>query len=372
MAFSIFDPQLSWWTEDLYSGPQIIKHTTLPPILPIPDLPRGVSPELRPEYRAENLEIRGNYVEIRLTPGALMATVAPPKLPQLPIEVWDKIIDWLRFERHALVACALTCHAWLTRCRCRLYSQGLEIRSEAGLDAVVKALSSTPDLVGHVSTLTLHGGEHYNLVLTIRALLLLRSKLTYLRFLRIHSLDLTHGHIHRFFQALSLFRYHRYLFSLHLVGYRFSRHSQLVRCASTAGVHHFSLRTVNPAFPTHSPQQSSSLHAAHLDTLRFRDSSRELKLQPRPISIELSVSWTALSDLCERLRFAVSGPRTITVQALQRDEDDLRQITPTLVPAVVEMILRFCSLTQHEVSVLFKLPSGGEVELTRSAGEHPI
>ena len=196
MAFTVFDPQLSWWTEDLYPKPQIVE---LPPS-PIPESPQR---ELRPEYQDEATvtEIRGNDVEIWLTPDAMEATVAPPNLPQLPIEVWERIID--NSHRRNLVACALTCRAWFSRCRYWLY-QDLHVRSEGGLDAVLETLSSAPDLAKYVHSLTVYGGEYYNLALITHALLHLGPKLTELSRLYIHSLDLTHGHIHRFFRIAFL------------------------------------------------------------------------------------------------------------------------------------------------------------------------
>ena len=366
MAFSIFNPQIPWWTDDLYAKPQIVT--------PIPSRIQEALPTLFPE---EISEIRGDYVEIWLTPDALEATIAPSFLVQLPIDVWERIIDcfqiighvWNKDHRDALVSCALTCRAWLPRCRYHLYSSGLQIQSEAGLDAVIKAISHTPYLAKRVYSLTVSGGEHYNTALIIRTLLRLGPKLTNLEFLHIYSVDFTHGHIDHFFKALSLFRSRYQLYSFFLSNYRFSRHSQLVRCVSTAGAKEFSLNTGFASLAAHVRHQGSP-DAAHLDTLRFRDVSGQSKNIPS--SIVLTVSWSELSNLCGRLRFAVSGPQTIVIQALQWDKDDLSQIMPTVVPLVVEMILRFCSLTQHQVSVVFSLPSGGEIELTRSAGgEHP-
>ena len=369
MAFSIFDPQIPWWTDDLYAKAQIVEIAPGP----IPESPQLPPRQLRPEYVEEITKVAGNYVEIRLTPDAMEATVAPPNLPELPIEVWEKIIDHTWHpgnDRRAVVACALSCRAWLLRCRYHLYRR-LSILSEGGLNAVIETLSRTPSLGNRVHSLDVNGSEHYNTALIVRALLQLGTRITNVTYLHINSLDLSHGHLDLFFKALSLFRSRRRLQYFTLSDYRFTRHSQLVRCASTANAQHFDLQAGILSLPANDRQQSRSRSAAHLDTLRFRDVSRRLEISSLPSYINLMVSWIQLSDLCERLRFAVSGPGTITLLAQQREEDDLRQIGPTVVSPIVRMICRFCSLTQHQVSVAFSLPFGGRIVLSRSAGgEH--
>ena len=334
MVFSVYNPQDSWWTDDLYSH--------LKPGIPKSSLRDSLFYGARPDYNYER-EVYGNYVEIWLTPDAMDARVAPPNLPQLPVEVWGKIISSVQGKRDGLgsvMACALTCRAWLPWCRPFFYFH-LKIRSEACLDAVIETLSSTPHLLGYVRRLTVSGGEHYNTALIIRALLYLGPKLPSGQLVRftIHFIDLTHNYIDLLFRAVSLLRYSPFASSFYLSNCRISQWSQLVRCVFASGAHHCYLGEGILHLHAHDTQRRKPFSAAHLDTLRFRDLSRQLKRSYYPTSISLTVSVVELSSLCRDLRFAVSGPTRIDIEAYQREGDSFRRIRGTLIPAVVGMVL---------------------------------
>ena len=297
--------------------------------------------------------------------------------PWLPIDIWCWVIDLLHpwADRRTLVACALTCRAWLPRCRHRLsFDHRVSIHSDAGLDGLMQALCDFPELQRRIDHLDIYGGEHYNTALIIRTLLLLGRKLSYLLSLSIYAIDFTHGHIHLFFKALSLLRPHLYLCDFYVTNYRFSRHSQLVRCAYTTGAANFDADSGISPSPVHARQRGGSQYVQHLDTLWFRDLSRQSERLRRLHTVRLTASWMELGDMCQRLRFDVSGPRKIKIKIQPRGGDDLTQIGPTLVPAVVEMIEQFCSFMHDQRCVSFSLPYGGVAQLTQltcpTEGEH--
>ncbi|KZS99649.1 uncharacterized protein LAESUDRAFT_606320, partial [Laetiporus sulphureus 93-53] len=66
-------------------------------------------------------------------------------LPQLPIEVWENVIDHLWDDQGALQECNRVCRAWYPLSRFHLHRQ-ITIRNVKGVKAYVKALKQTPEL----------------------------------------------------------------------------------------------------------------------------------------------------------------------------------------------------------------------------------
>ncbi|KAF9813680.1 hypothetical protein IEO21_05451 [Rhodonia placenta] len=84
------------------------------------------------------------------------STVSPATSPGLPIELFELIIDFCRYDRPTLRACALTCRAWLPRSRYNMfhdvvlhsmkqlgYFSGL-VAAEPRFGALVKSLHVAP------------------------------------------------------------------------------------------------------------------------------------------------------------------------------------------------------------------------------------
>ncbi|KAI0824359.1 hypothetical protein BC628DRAFT_1379124 [Trametes gibbosa] len=78
-------------------------------------------------------------------------------IPVLPGEITDAIIDHLHDSRPALHNCALVCRAWLPSSRHHLFEVFSAGPEKCGLLDLVSFLTSTPDLVGHISRLVLYG-----------------------------------------------------------------------------------------------------------------------------------------------------------------------------------------------------------------------
>ncbi|KAH8092580.1 hypothetical protein BXZ70DRAFT_1039020 [Cristinia sonorae] len=77
-------------------------------------------------------------------------------IPQLPTEIWDRIIDDIRdhSDKRILIACALTCRSWLARVRWHLY-QSVRIRSQEEAASVIRILSQHPILGGRMNNITI-------------------------------------------------------------------------------------------------------------------------------------------------------------------------------------------------------------------------
>ncbi|KZS99554.1 uncharacterized protein LAESUDRAFT_616257, partial [Laetiporus sulphureus 93-53] len=65
--------------------------------------------------------------------------------PQLPIEVWENVIDHLWDKQWTLLECHLVCRAWYPRSRFHLH-RSIWFVSSKGVKAYAKALNQTPEL----------------------------------------------------------------------------------------------------------------------------------------------------------------------------------------------------------------------------------
>lgn len=72
-------------------------------------------------------------------------------LPSLPVEVWERIIDfcahaaYLNNDRHMLHACILTCRSWVPTGRYHLYSY-VDLRTEENFHRFLDTITSNPEL----------------------------------------------------------------------------------------------------------------------------------------------------------------------------------------------------------------------------------
>ncbi|KZT08111.1 uncharacterized protein LAESUDRAFT_75822 [Laetiporus sulphureus 93-53] len=102
--------------------------------------------------------------------------VATRTLPQLPIEVWENVIDHLWDDRDALKACIFVCRAWYSPSRFHLHRQ-IEIQSVKGVKAYVKELKQTPELSKRAHNMTIDGIWGSDLSSLSTAAILLARKL---------------------------------------------------------------------------------------------------------------------------------------------------------------------------------------------------
>ncbi|KZT04982.1 uncharacterized protein LAESUDRAFT_813848 [Laetiporus sulphureus 93-53] len=66
-------------------------------------------------------------------------------LPQLPVEVWENVINHLWDDQYALAQCSLVCRAWYPPCRFHLHRK-IMINTVRGVKAYAKELKQTPEL----------------------------------------------------------------------------------------------------------------------------------------------------------------------------------------------------------------------------------
>ncbi|KAH9941415.1 hypothetical protein B0H21DRAFT_824489 [Amylocystis lapponica] len=74
-------------------------------------------------------------------------------MPHIPIEICERVIDDLHDQRHTLLACALTCHAWLPRSRYHLF-HNFEIWSYDEVNRLDRLRTERPQLSALVKQLT--------------------------------------------------------------------------------------------------------------------------------------------------------------------------------------------------------------------------
>ncbi|OCH89217.1 hypothetical protein OBBRIDRAFT_34336 [Obba rivulosa] len=75
--------------------------------------------------------------------------------PDLYIELWEHVIDYMHDDVRVLLTCALTCRAWLPRSRCHLY-RSVDIYHNATLYRFAETLSNAPHLGNLVEELQIH------------------------------------------------------------------------------------------------------------------------------------------------------------------------------------------------------------------------
>lgn len=139
----------------------------------------------------------------------------PASLPELPVEVWEYVIDIIAdfsFEseryplnygaRMDLTSCYLVCRAWGPRCRLYLFRE-IDIVSRDSLRLLSAFLRNSPFHAGLVRTLNIRGGDAEQS--WVPSVPLLLPKLYNLRELSFDCVDFRRQHP-RFSQLYSLFR----------------------------------------------------------------------------------------------------------------------------------------------------------------------
>ncbi|KZT08065.1 uncharacterized protein LAESUDRAFT_615278, partial [Laetiporus sulphureus 93-53] len=97
-------------------------------------------------------------------------------LPQLPIEVWENVINHLWNAQRALRECSLTCRAWYPPSHFHLIGW-VEIRSVQGVKAYAKMLKQTPEVSERAHDMNIWGGGWSDLSALSMAAMLLARKL---------------------------------------------------------------------------------------------------------------------------------------------------------------------------------------------------
>lgn len=161
--------------------------------------------------------------------------------PRLPLEVFERVIDWVAVvvdarsillrtyvdNRLELLNCALVCHSWYPRARLHLLDK-LILRTRSDLDRFLDFFSATPSLIPRVETLWIHPTLNTDQSWVSSALVRLGPRLKNLMTLEMKGVDLDQRHPD-FYKACSLFT----LYGLTMVELRYSRVSHLSRFVET-------------------------------------------------------------------------------------------------------------------------------------------
>ncbi|KZT08114.1 uncharacterized protein LAESUDRAFT_609320, partial [Laetiporus sulphureus 93-53] len=107
-------------------------------------------------------------------------------LPQLPIEVWENVINHLWDDQNTLKECRLVCRAWLPPSRFHL-RRWVMIRTVNGVKAYAKVLKQTPELSKRPHNMTIEGSLRGVLSSLSMAAILLARKLPQLATLTIRN-----------------------------------------------------------------------------------------------------------------------------------------------------------------------------------------
>ncbi|KZT00701.1 uncharacterized protein LAESUDRAFT_612207, partial [Laetiporus sulphureus 93-53] len=138
-------------------------------------------------------------------------------LPQLPVWVWENVIDHLWDDQWTLRKCRLVCRAWYPPCRFHLRTD-ITIYSVKGVKAYVKELKQAPELSKWPHDMTILGHLRTDLSALSLAAILLARKLPRLETLTIWHSEWEPWTMHRdVFLHLSGFSVTR----LHLYDVRF-------------------------------------------------------------------------------------------------------------------------------------------------------
>ncbi|KZT01633.1 uncharacterized protein LAESUDRAFT_457146 [Laetiporus sulphureus 93-53] len=109
-------------------------------------------------------------------------------VPQLPIEVWENVIDYLWDDDSTLRRCVLVCRAWYPPSRFHFYTR-ITIRSVRGVKAYAKMLKQTPELSERAHDMTIVGDWGTDRSALSTAAILLARKLPRLEQLHIEYSD---------------------------------------------------------------------------------------------------------------------------------------------------------------------------------------
>lgn len=85
--------------------------------------------------------------------GAAQPEAPPGFVPSLPPELWDTVIAHLRTDHKALIACCLTCRAWLPTSRYYLFRH-VRLKTRQSYASFLDSLEHAPELPGWIKRLT--------------------------------------------------------------------------------------------------------------------------------------------------------------------------------------------------------------------------
>lgn len=235
-------------------------------------------------------------------------------VPQLPTELWERIIDDVRdtLDRPSLLACALTCRTFLTRVRWHLYPTVI-VRSGSNLTIVANALRTTPILRERVASLIVQVDDPEDDQRWIPLVPLeLAPYLTHLRFLNFRGVDFAKVSSHpQFRAAFVMFKTIKHLsLNIYEPGTKTTTsYGDLARLASLTGAMTFLVHSV--ALPMHEqlvkltnirpairhPIQSTTL-------LAFRATLRPIML----VKLLRSFTFTSKSQLLQEVYLSTFWP----------------------------------------------------------------
>ena len=286
----------------------------------------------------------------------------PLPLARLAPEIWDTIIDQVcelengflfEEERYALVACSAVCRAWLPRARYNLFRE-LLLHSRSELAMILATLSNSPCLRVLVQTLQIYSQPRQDPSWIIHALLDLHPILPNLQSLSFHDLDLVEIHP-AFFKILSLYR-SRCLESLTLQGVRYSRYSQLTRCASATYPRSLAIEIAGRS--TESQIIPTKIIPGVFAFPGVREESE----------VVFEVPWAEMGNVCRYMRFPKPVPSSTTLCTGWKDSDAFQNAQDDVAHGTVELIHRFCENTADALSVTISTPCQNSISLIRSYG----
>ena len=280
--------------------------------------------------------------------------IAPRALPQLPVEVWEKVIDHIDphpfLRNRTFAAMSLTCRAFVPRVRYWMY-QRVHIHSASHLAGITQVLSYTPSLCKRVKCLHLHGkhGSDASWVILALRRLGLGTRLTSLEEVKLWNVDLSVCHP-ELFTALSLFcRY--YSGHISFLHFRYSRLSQLAHCISAA-------QDCTVMFFL--PRPSSNIDHTDEDSTSYLGPLRFQRVKSPSVSIR-ALSAEELIILMEKTEFSEPLPSNIVLGVNGSSWESYSRFGT----AAVKMIHDFCGDPGRPVSVKLILPYETTIEFIR-------
>ncbi|KAH8091424.1 hypothetical protein BXZ70DRAFT_486189 [Cristinia sonorae] len=192
-----------------------------------------------------------------------VAWTAPFNLAQLPVELWEIVIDAVASDPHlnrSLRDCSLVCRSWVTRCRYHLCRR-VVLASSDSLTFFAQFIKSSPDFPGRVEQIRVDGSFD-NPTSWISHFPVSLPRMPNLNCVVFTSIDLTEQNVH-FWRFLTLLPCR----TLKIQGVLYSQHPQISRLVSAIQPRTFTLGGAEPVgHASHPPQ-----HHARTCGKRFQD-----------------------------------------------------------------------------------------------------
>ena len=243
-----------------------------------------------------------------------------PSPPQLPVEIWDRVIDFLsvqdseflELDRPTLVLCSLVCRAWLIRCRFLLCAD-VTLRSARSVASFSQCLSTSPQLCPCINHLTIGilgpgvspGGDDEDLrwMATVPLSLPIRD-LKGLKVLHMDDFDLR-GIRRESYECYSLFRP---IHQVYVVGPRYDTFKTILDMATITGPSEFYVMYPHYAWDTVGVDFGPfSLKSPHLQKAAISLSRAELRI----LMLE---PWEIDAPELVSLSVAAYGPEVLGIE----------------------------------------------------------